>query len=178
MSRARQQKRQRQEFYLYIDEFQTFTGTARACQKMLSRARKYKLGLILAHQQTGQIPSDLLKEILGNVSTAICFAVSREDAMRFSREFITEYDGEILNVPEGDLRLKVGQAWCKMGQHAFKMQTYLADQRSYPSRVRQIIERSRRNYGSRLLGAAFDAGGSLPGDNPLEGLDPSKIFED
>jgi hypothetical protein len=78
---------------------------------MLSRARKYKLGLILAHQHTGQIPSDLLKEILGNVSTAVCFGISREDALRFSREFITECDGEILNVPEEEiLRRKVGQA--------------------------------------------------------------------
>jgi hypothetical protein len=166
MSRARQQKRQRQQFYLYIDEFQAFTGTAGASyERMLSRARKYKLGLILAHQHTGQIPSDLLKEILGNVSTAVCFGISREDALRFSREFITECDGEILNVPEEEiLRLKVGQAWCKMGQHAFKMQTYLADQRSYPRRVQQIIERSRQNYGSRLPVVAVDAGGSrLPG---------------
>jgi hypothetical protein len=51
-----------------------------------------------------------------------------------------------------------------MGQHAFKMQTYLADQRSYPRRVQQIIERSRQNYGSRLPVVAVDAGGSrLPG---------------
>lgn len=183
MSRAKQSKRQRRQFYLYIDEFQTFTGTAGASyEKMLSRARKYRLGLILAHQQTAQIPSDLLKEILGNVSTAVCFTVSREDALRFSREFVTEYDGEIINVPEEEiLRLKVGQAWCKMGQHAFKMHTYLADQRSSPQRVRQIVERSRQNYGTRLLAtgpAVAAAGADTPGGSALDDLDPSKVFED
>jgi hypothetical protein len=179
MSRARQAKRQRRQFYLYIDEFQTFTAAAGASyEKMLSRARKYRLGLILAHQQTGQIPASLLKEILGNVSTAVCFAVSREDALRFSREFFTEYDGEILSVPEEEiLRLKVGQAWCKMGQHAFKMHTYLADQRSFPRRVQQIIERSRRNYGTKLLSAGEKVGPNSP-PFALNDLDPSKIFEE
>ena len=44
--------------------------------------------------------------------------------MKFSREFVTEYNGEILTVPEEEiLRLKVGQAWCKMGRCAFLMHT-------------------------------------------------------
>jgi hypothetical protein len=177
MNRARQAKRDRRQFYLYIDEFQTFTGAAGASyEKMLSRARKYRLGLILAHQQTGQIPADLLREILGNVSTSMCFAVSREDAMRFSKELITEYDGEIVNVPEEEiLRLTVGQAWCKMGKHAFKMRTYLAEQRSNPGRVQASIDRSRQNYGAKLLPAPTGVGHS-PAVSPLDDLDPADIF--
>jgi hypothetical protein len=171
MSRARQTKRERRQFYLYIDEFQTFTGAAGSSyERMLSRARKYRLGLILAHQQTGQIPGELLREILGNVSTSVCFAVSREDALRFSKELVTEYDGEVVRVPEEEiLRLRVGQAWCKMGNHAFKMQTYLADQLPFPTRAQQIIERSRQNYGVKLLTAAADVPAS-PGESPLADL--------
>jgi type IV secretory pathway VirB4 component len=186
MARARQPKATRRNFYLYLDEFQTFVGTAGASyEKILSRARKYKLGLILAHQQTGQIGSDLLKEILGNVSTTVCFPVSREDALRFSKEFVTEYDGEVLNVPEEEiLRLKVGQAWCRMGQHAFLMHTKLASQRPLSKRARYIIERARSNYGRALpppslddsFSAAMPAGERLKAHEPLDDLDPGSVF--
>lgn len=180
MSRAQLPKYRRRKFYLYIDEFQTFTGTAGASyEKILSRARKYGLGLILAHQQSGQIPAGLLKDILGNVSTTVCFQVSREDALRFSREFVTEFDGEILNVPEEEiLRLKVGQAWCKVGRHAFFMNTYLPPETSGASSryAGQIIERSQRNYGRRLAAAGADAGMAAPRPEPLADLDPEKLF--
>ena len=72
MSRMDVPKAARRPFYLYMDEFQTFTGVNETSyEKMLSRARKYELCLILAHQQTGQIPKLLMREILGNVSTLI-----------------------------------------------------------------------------------------------------------
>ena len=201
MGRAGRPKAGRRPFYLYVDEFQTFTGTAGASyEKMLSRARKYGLGLVLAHQQTGQIPAGLLKEILGNVSTSVCFLVSREDALRFSRELVTLYDGEVLNVPEEEiLRLKVGQAWCKVGQHAFLLQTRLADQRPDRARALRVIERARRNYGTpvpaghpaqgtRLPAPSPDHGGGKaptpprgktarsPVDEALDGLDPADVF--
>lgn len=151
MARAKIAKEQRKIFYLYLDEFSTFTGTSSVSyEKMLSRSRKYKLGLILCHQQTGQIPTDLLKEILGNVSTTICFSVSREDAMKFSKELITAHNGEITNIPEEKiLSLKVGQAWCKIGQHSLLLNTYLADQHPDQERAMRIIEHARRNYGAK-----------------------------
>lgn len=148
MSRATQPKAARRQFYLYLDEFQTFVGTAASSyERLLQRARKYRLGLVLAHQQTGQLPAELLKEIMGNVSTSICFLVSREDAQKFSKELVTLYDGAVVNIPaEEILRLKVGEAWCKIGQHAFLMRTYLADQHPDHERARWIIEQARRNY--------------------------------
>jgi hypothetical protein len=158
MARANQPKYKRKNYYLYIDEFQTFTGTAAASyEKMLSRARKYHLSLVLAHQQTGQIPTSLLKEIMGNVSTTICFLVSREDALKFSKELVTMYDGKVINIPEEEtLRLKVSQAWCKIGQHSFLFHTYLADQRPDRRRAEQIIGRSRHNYGLPVQAEEYD----------------------
>jgi hypothetical protein len=185
MGRAALTKADRRPFYLYIDEFQTFTGTAgTSYEKILSRARKYKLGLVLAHQQTGQIPVGLLREILGNVSTTICFNVSRSDASRFSREFVTEFDGEIVNVPEENiLRLTVGQAWCKMGRHAFLMHTYLQNAVASEARTAYVIEQARRNS-QRLISppplprAADDPSG-MKAENPeaiLDDLDPGQVF--
>jgi hypothetical protein len=64
MSRANESKIERMPFYLYLDEFQNFCGIAsKSYEKLLSRARKYRLGLILAHQQTGQLPLELMREI-------------------------------------------------------------------------------------------------------------------
>lgn len=74
MSRADTPQAKRRPFHLYLDEFQTFMGAAGSYSKILSRARKYKLCLCIGHQQTGQIPQSLLKEIFGNVSTFIAFS--------------------------------------------------------------------------------------------------------
>jgi len=177
MSRADTPKYQRKPFYLYIDEFQTFTSTAATSyEKILSRARKYKLSLILAHQQTGQIPLELLKEIFGNVSTIISFQLSQNDASKLAKEFISEYDGEIISLkPEDLLNLKVGQAYCRIGQTSFLMHTKLADQRPDKAKVETIIKESRERFGVLVKEPAEDQRIKEKGDE-LEGLDPSKVF--
>lgn len=93
MARALVPSGERPMFYLYVDEFQNFTGTAAVSYAtILSRARKYRMALILAHQQTDQIPDSLLKEILGNVAAMIMFGVSFEDAQRLSKQFVKTED--------------------------------------------------------------------------------------
>ena len=151
MSRANVAKSSRRHFWLYIDEFQTFIDVAATSyEKMLSRARKYRLGLILAHQQTGQIPNKLLKEIFGNVSTMVSFVVSHADAVKISKEFITDINGEMIHIPpEEILRLKVGEAYCKIARTTFFMKTYLADQSPDVTRARLMMHRSRENYGRK-----------------------------
>ena len=174
MSRADTSKSEREPFYLYIDEFQTFTNTATASyEKILSRARKYGLGLILAHQQTRQIPLELLREILGNVSTMVSFQVSADDANRLSKEFISQYNGEVVNVPSDELlSLKTGESYCKIGQHSFFMQTYLADQSPDHSRIGHIVSRSRRTYGVTQKEPAESA----KEKGRFDDVDPTKVF--
>ncbi|MBW6441858.1 type IV secretion system DNA-binding domain-containing protein, partial [Patescibacteria group bacterium] len=54
LQRAKIPNEQRKPFYLYVDEFQNFaTGSF---EEILSESRKYKLGLHLTHQFTGQLP--------------------------------------------------------------------------------------------------------------------------
>lgn len=159
MARAKQEKAKRRPFGLVLDEFQTFVGTAGASyEKILSRARKYRLRLVLAHQNSGQIPTDLFREIVGTVSTTVCFQVSAADARRFSRDFVIERDGEIGNIPyEQILRLHIGEAWCKMGEHVFRMRTYLARENGSKHRADEVIERSRQTYGARAAPVADTA---------------------
>ena len=58
-------KKERTPFFLYVDEFQNFaTGTF---NEILSEARKYGLGLCVAHQFIRQIPSEISNALFGNV---------------------------------------------------------------------------------------------------------------
>lgn len=65
---------QRRDYLLVMDEFQNFVDTARAdVERMLSMARGYRLGLMLAHQYTDQLPREVLSAILKNVQTWTVF---------------------------------------------------------------------------------------------------------
>jgi hypothetical protein len=154
MSRVDTPAAARRPFYLYLDEFQTFTGVAETSyEKILSRARKYQLGLTLAHQQTGQISNSLMQEILGNVSTMIAFNVSSADATKLSKEFVMDMGVEAESIPSDFLlTLKVGEAWGKIGKTVFPFKTWRADQNPDPMRAKEVIERSRMNYGRPASG--------------------------
>jgi len=70
---------------LYIDEFHAFTTSAFI--DMLPEMRKYKLGLVLAHQHTSQIDRDVLEAIFGNVGTLLAFRVGAKDAALLTKQF-------------------------------------------------------------------------------------------
>ena len=56
--------------------------------------------------------------------------------------------GSVESLPEGELlRLKVGEAIGKIDKTVFPLKTYLADQHPDPIRAKEVIERSRMNYG-------------------------------
>ena len=179
MGRADTPARERRRFYLYIDEFQTFTGVAETSyEKILSRARKYRLALILAHQQTGQVPRGLLREIFGNVSTLISFVVSSQDAQRLAPEFISTSGGEVIKAGVDDLiSLKVGSTIAKIGTSCFPMRTHLVDERPDWGRKKRLIERSRMLYGTKHAGARpAGTGETTPKDDPFLTADPDKIL--
>lgn len=88
MSRADISERDMKEvpnFYLYVDEFQNFINDSFA--QILSQARKYKLGLIVAHQYVKQMTEIVHDAIFGNVGTMIAYRIGAEDADAFEKEF-------------------------------------------------------------------------------------------
>jgi hypothetical protein len=178
MSRADTPAAARRPFFLYLDEFQTFTGVAeRSYENMLSRARKYKLGLTLAHQQTGQLSGELLHAILGNVATLISFNVSHTDAVKHSHEFVFAESGVEYVPPEDFLRLKTGEAIAKIGKNVLPLRTYLANEKPNHVRAKEIIERSRMKYGMCRKPVVKEVVIKQPTDgNQEEVIDPSRIF--
>ena len=73
------------DFYLYIDEFQSFANESFA--DILSEARKYKLNLTIAHQYVEQMPEEVQAAVFGNVGTTIAFRVGPLDAELLEKVF-------------------------------------------------------------------------------------------
>jgi hypothetical protein len=94
MNRVNIPEQERQDFYLYVDEFQNFATTSFI--KILSEARKYRLNLVLANQYISQIPEDVKGAIFGNAGTMLSFLVGAEDAIFMAREFKERFTEEDL----------------------------------------------------------------------------------
>jgi len=73
------------QFYLFVDEFQSFADKSFA--DILSEARKYKLNLIMAHQYIEQMEEEVREAVFGNVGTMIAFRVGAYDADVLEKEF-------------------------------------------------------------------------------------------
>ena len=80
----------RRDFFVYVDEFQSFTTLALA--NMLSELRKYRVGFTIAHQYLQQLSPEIRHAVLGNVGTIITFRVGAEDAPYLAKEFQDEFD--------------------------------------------------------------------------------------
>src|SRR5436309_12000146 len=78
LSRTDIPEEDRRDFFVYLDEFQSFTTLSLA--NMLSELRKYRVGLILAHQYLSQLDLQVRDAILGNVGTMIAFRLGLADA--------------------------------------------------------------------------------------------------
>jgi hypothetical protein len=85
MGRADVPESERQDFRLFVDEFQSFATDSFA--SILSEARKYRLSLTLSHQYTDQLPEEVKSAVFGNVGSLVSFRVGQTDAEILEREF-------------------------------------------------------------------------------------------
>jgi hypothetical protein len=89
MERVNMPEKERQDFFLYVDEFQNFATESFA--SILSEARKYRLGLVVAHQYVEQLSEEVKAAVFGNVGTMISFRVGGPDAVELEKEFAPTY---------------------------------------------------------------------------------------
>ncbi len=89
MKRVNVAQSEREDFYLYIDEFQNFTTESIAT--ILSEARKYRLNLILANQFMPQLEDEIRDAVIGNVGTVAAYRVGEEDAEFLESKFSPEF---------------------------------------------------------------------------------------
>ncbi len=106
LSRQDVPEEQRRDFYLYVDEFQSFATSSFV--DILSEARKYRLSLIMANQYLSQIDEKVRGAIFGNVGTLVSFKVGLEDAKFLAEEFYPEFGQEdLINLPCYSIYLKL-----------------------------------------------------------------------
>ncbi|MCF7907000.1 TraM recognition domain-containing protein [Patescibacteria group bacterium] len=110
LSRGDMPEEERNDFYLYIDEFQNFL--TESMQIILSEARKYRLALTMIHQYIGQLiksgDTKFKDSIFGNVGTKIAYRVGVDDAEVLTKEFAPIFnEHDFLNMPKYNAFVKL-----------------------------------------------------------------------
>lgn len=94
MGRADMLEDEREDFALYVDEFQNFATDS--FQTILSEARKYRLNLVLANQFMTQLTDSIREAIIGNIGTIISGRIGITDADILRKKFAPTFDAEDL----------------------------------------------------------------------------------
>lgn len=146
MSRQDTRAADRRPFLIVADECQHFVTPSMA--SILSGARKYSVGLVLAHQDLTQLQrkdSEVFSSLTANAGTRIVFRVSDADARALADGFA--------NFTAEDLRtLSRGEAICRFDRadHDFNLAVALVpmvDEDEAQRRRGRIEARSRAQYG-------------------------------
>jgi hypothetical protein len=102
LRRQTQSKGERKDFFLYIDEFQNYI--TESIETILSEARKYRLGLIMAHQYIKQLEGDDGKSkvkdaVFGNVGSMLAFKIGAQDAEFIAKEMAPVFsEQDLINI--------------------------------------------------------------------------------
>lgn len=105
-SRVDTEEENRVPFMVYMDEFHNFTTLSLV--NMFSELRKFKVGMILAHQYLHQLDEDIRQAVLGNIGTVISFRIGTEDAKHMAEEMFPEFDvQDFINLTNYKIYLKL-----------------------------------------------------------------------
>lgn len=131
------------QFYLFVDEFQSFADKSFA--DILSEARKYKLNLTIAHQYIEQMEEEVRDAVFGNVGTMITFRVGAYDAEVLEKEFAPVFTAEDL------VNLGLRQIYLKLMIDSVTSQPFSAStlppiKEPETSYVQEILYSSRKAY--------------------------------
>lgn len=134
----------RHPFYIYIDEFYNFLSPS--INSILSGARKYGMGLVLAHQELNQIKdSEIGNSVLSNCNVRVCFRLGDFDARKLESGFSSFNSDDLQN-------LNIGQAICRVGRNTddFSLNTFQLKQVLPNENQSIIISNTRERYCKRV----------------------------
>jgi hypothetical protein len=153
MSRQDMPEEQRQDFYLYVDEFQNFATPDFA--QILSEARKYRLNLIVANQFIGQMEEEVKNAIFGNVGTLVSFRVGVTDANYLQHEFQPVFtESDLINVDRFNAYIKTTVQGEPVPPFSMDLTRDMAEEKALENpRVAELIrELSRLKFGVEVGG--------------------------
>jgi hypothetical protein len=183
MARQQREATTRNPFYLYIDEFQNFITPSMA--SILSGARKYGLGLVLAHQELRQLwnrDTEVANSVLSNPGTRICFRLGDFDAQKLAEGFSAFDAADFQN-------LKIGEAVCRIERfdQDFNLTTIPlpeVDPEVAKARREQAIALSRKSYArskaeveTRLAGERIEVATPEQIETPVVSPPPKKTVK-
>jgi hypothetical protein len=130
-------------FYLYVDEFQSFANKSFA--DILSESRKYKLGLNITHQYIEQMEEEVRDAVFGNVGTMVTFRVGAFDAEVLEKEFAPTFTAEdLVNLGKYQIYLKL--MIDEVSSHPFSAVTMPMIVRPDKSFKQEVIENSWKQF--------------------------------
>ena len=142
LSRAERPASLRRDYFLYVDEAHLVATTTMV--DLFPEARKFHLGVMLAHQYLDQLCDDLRAALLGNVGTLVVFRLGGCDAAILAPEFMPEVRAsDLVNLPAHQLYLKLLVNGTT--SRPFSVSTFPAPQ-SPLSRRDRIIAQTRAQY--------------------------------
>jgi len=145
MSRINIPEEEREDSYLYVDEFQNFATESFA--GILSEARKYRLCMTLAHQYIAQLDEEVRDSVIGNAGTLVAFRIGADDAEFLEKEFAPEVAAlDLVNLPNQKIYLKL--MINGVTSRAFSADTLPPIPKPQKSFKDEIIRRSREKYGT------------------------------
>jgi len=144
MSRQAQQIAARRDYWIYADEFANFITPSMA--EILSGARKYRIGLTLAHHELHQLQRnpEVASAVMSHPFTRIVFRVGDDDAKKLAEGF-SYFEAK-------DLRnLETGQAVCRVERSDFDFNLSVPlpvepDKDADAARRQEVITGSRKKY--------------------------------
>lgn len=143
MSRQAQHIAARRDFWLYLDECHHFITPSTA--EIVGGARKYRMGLTLAHQELRQLQREAeVASAVMNCGTRIVFRVGDDDARKLADGFATFEARDLQN-------LDTGQAICRVERSDFDFNLAVPlpaepDEAVARERRQAIIAASRQKY--------------------------------
>lgn len=149
MRRGEIRPEERRDFYLYVDECQNLPASN--FTELLSEARKYRMGLILATQYASQLKNenhkeDLLSAIFGNCGCITTFRLGQEDANLLAQSLYPYFSAaDIIGLPnwQGYCKLQIGN----QSVTPFSFESVM-DQTPYDPKVaKKVSDLSRQKYG-------------------------------
>lgn len=149
MTRTAEEEPQKHNFYLYIDEFQNMV--CKSMEQILSGARKYGLGMILAHQelrQTWEKDREVAGSVTSNPLTRVCFRLGDFDAQKLQRGFSHFESEDLQNLSERETIVRIERA-----EYDFNMRTLEApkilSKEEAKQKEEQIIALSYKKYATK-----------------------------
>ena len=98
--------RQQPNFFVYLDEFQSFATVSLAT--MMAELRKFGVGAVLAHQYLAQLDTEIRDAVLGNVGTLISFRVGALDAPLIAKHLAPKFEAEdVMGLPNFEIYLRL-----------------------------------------------------------------------